>query len=59
MNLEDTLRDAIIAELQRQAEAGEGALKVVVEGPTMVRIEGPVNLDELAVVIGGSIAGGP
>lgn len=59
MNLEDNIREAIMAELQRQSEAAEGALKVTLEGPTTVRIEGPVNLDELAMVIVGSLAGGP
>ncbi len=58
-NLEHNIRDAIIAELQRQVEAGEGALKVTVDGPTMIRVEGPVNLDELTMVIVGSVAGGP
>jgi hypothetical protein len=59
MNLEDTIREAIIAELQRQSEVGGGALKVAVEGPTMIRIEGLVNLVELAMVIVGRVAGGP
>ena len=58
-NLEDNIREAIIAELQRQSEAGDGALKVAVEGPTMIRIEGSVNLDELTMVVVGSVAGGP
>ncbi len=58
-NLEDNIRESIIAELQRQAEVQEGALKVAVEGPTMIRIEGPVNLDELAMVVVTSVAGGP
>ncbi len=59
MNLEDTIREAVIAELQRQAEAGDSGLKVAVEDPVVIRIEGPVNLDELAMVIAGSLAGGP
>lgn len=46
-NLEDNIREGIIAELQRQAEIQGGALKVAVEGPTMIRIKGLVNLDEL------------
>jgi hypothetical protein len=34
-------------------------LKITVEGPIMVSIDGPVNLDELAMVTAGSLAGGP
>jgi hypothetical protein len=59
MNLEDTIREAIVAELERQSDAGEGVLKITVDGPVTVRINGPVNLDELAMVIAGSLAGGP
>jgi hypothetical protein len=59
MNLEDTIREAIVAELERQSDAGEGVLKITIDGPVTVRINGPVNLDELAMVIAGSLAGGP
>lgn len=58
MNIEDDVRAAIIGELQRQAEA-EGPLKVSKEPDGYLRIEGRVDLDELAMAVVGSIAGGP
>jgi hypothetical protein len=59
MNLEDKVREAIIAELQRQAEAGQQGLRVNAGEAEMITIEGRVNLDELAMAIVGSLAGGP
>lgn len=59
MNLEDKVRDAIIAELRRQAEAGSQGLRVDAKPSEMMTIEGRVNLDELAMAIVGSLAGGP
>ncbi|WP_243369357.1 hypothetical protein [Microvirga solisilvae] len=59
MNLEDKVRDAIIAELRRQAEAGQQGLRVDAKASEMMTIEGRVNLDELAMAIVGSLAGGP
>lgn len=58
MNLHDHIRDAIIDELQRQADNGGASLKVEVENDRLV-INGPVNLDDLVMVIAGSLAGGP
>ena len=59
MNLEDKVREAIVAELRRQAEAGQQGLRVNSGEGEMITIEGRVNLDELAMVIVGSLAGGP
>ena len=59
MNLEDHVREAILAELERQSEAGERALKVQKDVEPMIFIEGRVNLDELAMAIVGVLAGGP
>ena len=59
MNLEDHVREAILAELERQSEAGERALKVQKDVEPMIFIEGRVNLDELAMAVVGALAGGP
>ena len=59
MNLEDKVRETIIAELRRQAEAGSQGLRVDARAAEMMTIEGRVNLDELAMAIVGSLAGGP
>ena len=59
MNLEDHVRKAILAELERQSEAGERALRVQKDVEPMIFIEGRVNLDELAMAIVGTLAGGP
>ncbi len=59
MNLEDQVREAIIAELQRQSEAAEQGLRVKTGEAEMITIEGRVNLDELTMAVVGSLAGGP
>lgn len=59
MNLEDKVRETIIAELRRQAEVGNQGLRVDARASEMMTIEGRVNLDELAMAIVGSLAGGP
>ncbi len=59
MNLEDHVREAILAELERQSEAGERVLRVQKDVEPMIFIEGRVNLDELAMAIVGALAGGP
>ena len=58
MNLEDKVVEAITAELERQSSAW-GALTVSKETEPFVRIEGRVNLDELAMAVVGAVAGGP
>ena len=57
-DVEDTVRQSILDELQRQAGNSEGALRVE-PGPDKVDIHGSVDLDELVMVVMGSLAGGP
>ena len=59
MNIEDQVREAIIAELKRQSEAGERGLRVRTGEAETITIEGQVNLDELTMAVVGSLAGGP
>ena len=59
MNIEDQVREAIIAELKRQSEAGEQGLRVRTGDAETITIEGQVNLDELTMAVVGSLAGGP
>ena len=58
-NLEDNLKQARIAELKRQAEAGERALKISANDPGALSIRGEVDLDALALTLVGALAGGP
>jgi hypothetical protein len=57
MNLEDNVRDAILAELRRQADRRD--LTVTEEGEGILRVDGRVNLEELAFAIVGALSGGP
>lgn len=59
MNMEDQIQQAILAELQRQSEAGDPAPKIEVREAGSVVIDGKINLDELAMAIAGALAGGP
>ena len=59
MNIEDQVREAILAELKRQSEAGEQGLHVRTGEAETITIEGQVNLDELTMAVVGSLAGGP
>jgi hypothetical protein len=59
MNIEDQVREAIIAELKRQSEAGQQGLRVNAGEAETITIEGRVNLDELTMAVVGSLAGGP
>lgn len=59
MDLEDQVRDAVVGELTRQAEASEGRLKAERQGDGKLRVEGEVDLDALAMAVVGSVAGGP
>ncbi len=56
--MEKQIREAIIAELSRQAEARPQALKVNRQGDR-ISVNGEINIDELVMVVAGSIAGGP
>jgi hypothetical protein len=59
MNIENQVREAIVAELKRQSEAGEQGLRVNAGEAETITIEGRVNLDELTMAVVGSLAGGP
>ena len=59
MNIEDQVREAIIAELKRQSEAGQQGLRVNAGEAETITIEGQVSLDELTMAVVGSLAGGP
>jgi hypothetical protein len=59
MNLEKHIRAAIIDELQRQADNSRSNLKVEIAGDDELVINGHVNLEDLVMVIAGSLAGGP
>ncbi len=58
MDMQQQVREATVEELKRQAEAGEG-VAVGQEGEERLRVEGRVNLDELAMAVVGAVAGGP
>ena len=55
--LEAKLKDAIIGELQRQADDNPQALHV--ERSSDLVVKGRIDLDALVMVIAGSVAGGP
>jgi hypothetical protein len=61
--LEEKLKEAIIGELKRQAANQPQVLKVetrkVDGGAEELVVNGKVDLAELAMVIAGSVAGGP
>jgi hypothetical protein len=59
MNLDNALRDAIVAELKRQAEAEDPAPQVDLSEPGYARITGRIDLEALLMVIAGAVAGGP
>lgn len=58
MEMERQIIDAVTTELTRQAEIAPERLKVTVEG-SEATIDGRVDLDALAMVIAGALAGGP
>ncbi|WP_182084799.1 hypothetical protein [Aureimonas sp. ME7] len=58
MTVETEIRKAIVEELKRQAENSGSSLRVEAS-PDLVTIHGPVNLDDLVMVVMGSVAGGP
>lgn len=59
MDLEDQVREAILAELRRQSEIGERKLTFKADEEDGVTIDGRVDLDELAMAVVGAVAGGP
>lgn len=56
--LEEKLKEAIVGELQRQAANRPQSLKVEGSAEELV-VNGKIDLAELAMVIAGSVAGGP
>lgn len=56
--IEQQVREAIVAELERQAAAKPGKLKVE-RTEDDLRVSGDVGLDELVMAVIGSVAGGP
>lgn len=58
MDLSEQLRSAIIDELKRQAEISQDGLTVE-EGEDTVFVHGPIDIEDLVMVIAGSMAGGP
>ncbi len=58
MDLQEKIREGVIEELRRQAENSNDQLKFEVREEVVV-INGPVNLEDMIMVITGSLAGGP
>ena len=59
MDLQARIRDAIVAELERQAEAADPAPKVDTSEAGYAIIEGRIDLDALIMVVEGALSGGP
>lgn len=59
MDMEDQVREAVVGEIARQAEASDGAIKAECSAPGRLRVEGEVDLDALAMAVVGAVAGGP
>lgn len=58
MDMEEMVRDAIVAELKRQSEGG-GGLQLRAAGEGAVDLQGRVDLEALAMAVVGAVAGGP
>lgn len=56
--VEDQVRKAIVAELERQAAAEPGRIRVERAGNDL-KISGQVRMDELVMAVLGAVAGGP
>jgi hypothetical protein len=56
--MEEQVREAILAELKRQAEADASRLRVAESGGKL-SVEGDIDLDALAMAVVGAVAGGP
>ena len=57
MDMEEQVRDALLAELKRQSDAS--GLSVTPEGEGAARVEGRIDLEALAMAVVGAVAGGP
>ena len=55
--LEEKLKEAIVTELKRQAANDPQSLRI--ENSDGLVVEGKIDLDDLAMVIAGAVAGGP
>jgi hypothetical protein len=55
--LEEKLKEAIVAELKRQAANDPQSLSV--DNADDLVVKGKIDLDDLAMVIAGAVAGGP
>jgi hypothetical protein len=55
--LEEKMKEAIVAELKRQASNDPQSLRI--ESSDGLVVEGKIDLDDLAMVIAGAVAGGP
>jgi hypothetical protein len=55
--LEEKLKEAIVSELKRQAANDPKSLSV--EQSDSLVVKGKIDLDDLAMVIAGAVAGGP
>jgi hypothetical protein len=55
--LEEKLKEAIVAELKLQAANDPQSLSI--ESSDGLAVEGKIDLDDLAMVIAGAVAGGP
>ncbi|MCT7378185.1 hypothetical protein [Chelativorans salis] len=56
--LEQKVKEAIVDELKRQAQLRPNDLKVAQDGHK-IHVNGDIDLDDLTMVVIGSIAGGP
>ena len=59
MQIEDHIIEALLLELERQASNPKQQLTVQRESAPNVRINGRVDLEQLAMVVMGKLAGGP
>lgn len=59
MDLEAQVREAIIAEVQRQAEASEGRLVTRRRQDGVLEVDGALDLEALSMAVVGALAGGP
>jgi hypothetical protein len=55
--LEEKLKEAIVAQLKRQAANNPHLLSI--ENTEGLVVKGKIDLDDLAMVIAGAVAGGP
>lgn len=59
MDMEAQIADALRTELSRQAAESGGALKVADTDVGRITVEGPLDLEALAMAVAGAVAGGP